>query len=494
MYLPLQTRHKQAALTYLFMLCVAILSSCKKEEITAKVTAEPKLTASVGSVLLQREKATEEVLTLNWSAATISGSKGAITYFLQWDRKGSGFSNPANIKIGRDILKLVYTQGELNNMVVTLPSDVPTDIELRIVGATSDGSVTPFYSNVIELKVTPYPKNVPPPFNQLWIVGSAAPSGWNIDAPTPLLQDGNDPYLFTFTGKLTAGEFKVPTAKGDWGAAFYRPVENYPAATDKRIQLSAGDPDNKWQIKVDGNYKLTLNLRDMTMDIVNADPPVAPFNKLWLLGDATPGGWSLDNASPMTVNAGDPFVFTWEGKLVAGDFKIATEKNFDGAFYRPTTNAPALTETAIQLNAGDPDNKWHITTATAGNYKITLNLRNSTISIVNTDKPLYTKLWIIGDASPGGWSLDNATELVVNATDPFTFTYTGAFTAGEFKIATKLDFNGAFYRPTTNHPELTDPLVQLNAGEPDNKWQITSAGNYKLTLNIKNLTVNIVKQ
>ncbi|RYD86136.1 MAG: SusF/SusE family outer membrane protein, partial [Sphingobacteriales bacterium] len=295
-------------------------------------------------------------------------------------------------------------------------------------------------------------------------------------------------------GKLTAGEFKVPTVKGDWGGAFYRPVENYPAETDKRVQLNAGDPDNKWQIKVEGNYKLTLNLRDMTMDIVNTDPPVAPFDKLWLLGDASPGGWSLDNASPMTVNPSDAFIFTWEGKLVAGDFKIATEKSFDGAFYRPTTNAPALSETAIQLNAGEPDHKWNITTATAGNYKITLNLRNSTISIVNTDKPQYTKLWIIGDASPGGWSLDNAVELVVSPTDPFTFTYTGALTAGEFKIATEKNFGGKFYRPTTNHPELTDPLVQLSAGDPDHKWQITSAGNYKLTLNTKNLTMTIVRQ
>jgi hypothetical protein len=73
--------------------------------------------------------------------------------------------------------------------------------------------------------------------------------------------------VFTYTGQLTAGEFKIPVATGDWGAKFYRPVTNHPALTDNHVQLSAGDPDNKWQITDAGNYKITLNLHNLTINI-----------------------------------------------------------------------------------------------------------------------------------------------------------------------------------------------------------------------------------
>ena len=77
------------------------------------------------------------------------------------------------------------------------------------------------------------------------------------------------------------------------------------------------------------------------------------------------------------------------------------------------------------------------------------------------------------------------TPMVKSSTDAFTFTYTGTLNAGEFKIATIADFNGPFYRPTVNHPLLSASGVMLSAGDPDNKWQITTAGTYTITLSIQ---------
>lgn len=471
--------------------------SCKKDTITAKVTSTPVLAASSNSVVLTRDNAAKPALTLTWSAANVQGMQGAVTYFLQWDIKGNNFANAATIKLGKDTLTKAYTQKALNDVFITLPVATATAVEMRLVTATSDGSVSPFNSNVVALTVSTYSKTIPPPYSQLWMVGDATPKGWDISNATPMVQDGSDPYLFTYTGVLVAGEFKIATVK-DFDGAFYRPLANHPALTETAVQVSSGDPDNKWQISTTqaGNYKITLNLHTNTISIVNTDPPKAPFSQLWLLGDATPGGWSLDAVTPLTVDASDSFIFTWTGPLTTGDFKIATAKDFNAPFYRPTTNAPDLSATAVQLNAGDPDNKWHITTAST--YKITLNLHTNTISIVNTvvSTPPYTALWIIGDASPGGWSLDAATPMVKSATDPFVFSWTGPLVAGEFKIATAKDFGAKFYRPVTDHPALSATTVQLSAGDPDNKWIVTasSAGNYKITLNMKDLSVAIVKQ
>jgi len=481
----------------LLLLAVALFSSCKKDPLAGQVSAKPELSASSASVVLTRANASNAAITLKWTAASVKGMNGFITYFLQWDRKGNNFANPSNLKIGRDILTVNYTVEALNNLFGTLPVDAPAEVELRIVSATSDGSVPPFYSNVLGLTVTSYSQTIPPPYSQLWMVGDATPKGWDIGNATPMVQDGTDPYLFSYTGPLVAGEFKIATTK-DFGGAFYRPLSNHPALTETAVQVTSGDPDNKWELTpaTAGNYKVTLNLHSNTISIVSTDAPKAPFDKLWLLGDATPGGWSLDKATPLLVSGSDAFIFTWTGPLVAGDFKIATALDFGAPFYRPKTNAPDLSATDVQLNAGDPDNKWHITEAST--YKITLNLRTNSITIVNTvvATPPYTQLWVVGDATPNGWDINNASPMVKSATDPFVFTYTGALVAGEFKIATVKDFGGKFYRPTENHPALTATTTQLSSGDPDNKWQLgaSDAGNYKVTLNMRDLSIIITKQ
>lgn len=219
-----------------------------------------------------------------------------------------------------------------------------------------------------------------------------------------------------------------------------------------------------------------------------------PYHQLWLIGDATPGGWGLGTLTPMIQSSSDPFVFTYTGNFVPGEFKVATAADYNAPFYRPTVNHPQLSATAVQLNAGDPDNKWQITEQ--AEYSISLNTKNNTITIVeiNAPKPPYTSVALLGDATAGGWSLNAMTPLVESKTDPFIFSYTGALTAGEFKIATAADFNAPFYRPKTNHPDLSVTTVQVTAGDPDNKWQITDAGTYTITLNERDNTISIVEQ
>ena len=360
-----------------------LVSGCNKDKVAPKVSAVPALSSSASSVVLTHENAAQPAITFSWTNAQVSGMQGSVTYFIQWDLKGNNFANPTSVKIGRDTLKAAYTQGAFNNLVSTLPPAVASQIEVRLVVATSDGSVAPFYSNVISLTVTPYAKAIPPPFNQLWLVGDATPAGWNIDSPTPMLEDATDPYIFTYTGNLSAGEFKIPTATGNWGVQFYRPVTNHPALSDPHVQLSAGDPDNKWQITKASKYKITLNLHTLTISIIDLnDTTPPPYSKLWIVGDATPAGWNINAPTPMVQDSTDPFVFTYTGPLTAGEFKIPVGTGDWGVkFYRPVVNHPDLSDTqVVLLDSNSGDFKWLITDP--GNYKITLNLRNLTINTV----------------------------------------------------------------------------------------------------------------
>jgi starch-binding outer membrane protein SusE/F len=470
------------------------VQSCKKELDVPKgtVAATPTVSSSASTIVLARADSLKTAVVFNWTAGKVNGLTGKLSYIIEVDKKGNNFANAIDFNAG-DTIKKTFTVKALNSLLVSLPVNSANDLEMRLVTATSDGSAMPFFSNVISLNVTTYP---PVPYSQLWLLGDATPGGWSLDNMVPMTESSSDPFIFTYTGPFTAGEFKIATAR-DYNATFYRPTTNHPDLSATAVQESAGDPDNKWLITTEtaGTYKVTLNLHNNTISIVLQNTPKPAYSQLWLVGDATAGGWSLDSATPMVVSKGDPFIFTYTGAFAAGDFKIATEKDFNAPFYRPVINHPDLSATGVQLNAGDPDNKWQI--AVPGTYRITLNLHNNTITIVNTKDilPPYTQLWMIGDATPGGWSLDNMSPMTVSPANAFVFTWTGALVPGEFKIATAKDFNAAFYRPYDNHPDLSVTDVEVVAN-PDNKWIITTAtaGNYQITLNTFDNTISVLKQ
>lgn len=239
--------------------------------------------------------------------------------------------------------------------------------------------------NLISLTIN-ISKAQAPLYSKLWIVGDATPNGWNIDAPNEMKLDPFNPYIFHYNENLNAGEFKIPTATGNWGGDFYRPLINHPPITDTGAVLTFGNtspPDDKWQITTAGAYKISLNIQYNSIHI----DPFTPYAALWMLGDAAPNGWNDDDPTPMKATS-DPNVFVYEGNLTAGEFKIpvAIKNGFAGPYFRPDMNHPPITDTnapfvAQGANQADKDDyKWQITEA--GKYKVTINQLYETISIV----------------------------------------------------------------------------------------------------------------
>ena len=105
---------------------------------------------------------------------------------------------------------------------------------------------------------------------------------------------------------------------------------------------------------------------------------------IYMIGDATPGEWSLDEAQEFTQSASNKDVFTWEGNLKLGTFKMSDVKSFDAPFFRPSSNNVIVNSNGVSASdviyTKDPDDKWKVTEA--GTYKITLNLKNKTIQVV----------------------------------------------------------------------------------------------------------------
>jgi hypothetical protein len=479
----------------LFILLSGLLfMACKKLGIVvpAAVNAPLAITASDSALVLNQAYQNNNAVTFRWTTGTNNGTNAAISYTFQIDRKGNNFANPVVMDLGKQAYSLNYTVGQLNDSVLNHWNIAPgtaTDFEARIIANVSGSSLPPQISNTKGITVTPYQ----PVSSTLYIIGGATTTGWDNNKAEALITDPENPGGFIYQGTLLPGTFKFITTLGS-----FLPSYNMGADSSKLFYRTLdSQPDDQFTIDEASVYKVSVNLINLTIKIEKLAQ--APYSKLWIIGDAVPKGWNISTPDSMFRNPNNAFIFKYNQILKAGEFKIPTAAtgDFSVPFYMPLTNHPDLSATGVQLvQSGGDDFKWNITNP--GPYKITLDLLNMAIHIIPFTP--YTKLWIVGDATPNGWNIDAPTQMTATS-DPNVFTYTGHLNVGEFKfpVATG-DWGTDFFRPYKNHPDISDTNAQFvkHGTAPDDtddyKWYISVAGNYTITLNQLYETISIVKQ
>ncbi len=115
------------------------------------------------------------------------------------------------------------------------------------------------------------------PYPEMYLVGDAAPCGWDVANATPMTRDAADPNVFTWSGHLNAGELKISADRqSDWNGAWFMAASPNAAPTgvkqqvlfiDKSstacqtqyIDVNVGDLDYKWKISEAGDYTISLN-------------------------------------------------------------------------------------------------------------------------------------------------------------------------------------------------------------------------------------------
>lgn len=113
-----------------------------------------------------------------------------------------------------------------------------------------------------------------------------------------------------------------------------------------------------------------------------------------------------------------------------------------------------------------------------------------TISVTPDNKveppAAYSKLWIVGDATPNGWNIGDPNVMTSDPLSTYQFKFNEVLKAGEFKIpVTTGNWGTDYYMPVTNNPAISNTTVKFTpGGNPDNKWRIENAGAYKILLNI----------
>lgn len=214
--------------------------------------------------------------------------------------------------------------------------------------------------------------------------------------------------------------------------------------------------------------------------------------RVYLCGPGTPSGWNTEQ-NPMYTYVDDNNVptgmYEWIGELYNDQLKFLYGNSWEPA-YIAVTDGEAFSigvhQFAERLSGSDPDNKW---VATAGRYKIELNLIDSTITVSDgtnlADKngsdqtfaaAIPAQIFPIGDATSYGWT-PGSSEAVDQVGETGVFDGIVMLKNGEFKLLHQQDW-GAQYGPITNGEIITGAgTYTLCKPSDDNKWVVDSVEN-----------------
>lgn len=161
----------------------------------------------------------------------------------------------------------------------------------------------------------------------------------------------------------------------------------------------------EFDVKVTAKTKTTGNII-LESDVVTIKvTPYANNVTLYLIGDATAGGWdnSVGNMN-MYPLLGDHTVstkYTYTGFFKTGGFKLIKNKGSWDDQYGAGSSAGTLDSSGGSGN---------INVTTDGYYKLTVDVANLTYTLVSVANPgaPYPTIGIIGNATPNGWDASTA--------------------------------------------------------------------------------------
>ena len=470
------------------------MSSCETDELEdptlENVDNELELRLSEEAVELDEKFITNE-LGFEWTTGTNKGTGAAIRYTLQIDRAGNDFENPLLLPVQDEKIQYTYAvdHGTLNNRLLNagLEPGETYELEARIIAEVAAENVEDQMASA-NFTVTTYK----PVSNKLFVLGDATPNGWDIGNATQLQASTAERGVFTWEGPLTEGNFKFAVNRDN---CFCQDFYTKDANDDNVIVYNEGGSgdDVQWTVTEADNYRIRVDLLNRTFFMQPVED--APFSEIYMVGDATESGWNVDSPAAFTQNEEDPFLFTYEGNLNPGNFKILAGElgDFCGEWYRPLVDGQAPIDAAVDQRAGcDPDYNWTVTEETAGRYEVILNTLDNTIEFRKIN------LYIVGDGSPSGWDINTPMALTYDNGD---FVFNGELgtvnPTGEFKFGNQQgDWCGGEWVNSANPSQSvsnSEFIITTGCEGPDNKWKLQEgdAGTYEIRINLDAGTMSI---
>ncbi|MDC2624422.1 SusF/SusE family outer membrane protein [Bacteroides ovatus] len=452
------------------------------------------LTISVpeSSIVLTQDKRNETAVVFTWNKGLDRGEGTSITYCFEMDLANNNFETAIPLEeLGPDVFEKSFTVRELNELVLNYWKQEaygPVKLEAKVIARVeADKFIKPEVSK-ITINVTPYYIYTMP----IYIFGDATSAGWDVAQAIQMTEI--DPGIkYSYKGTFTAGEYRFIEGQDSEIPTYERGnTENNIIFVEKE-QSSY----NNFKIEKDGKHEVTINIVEGTHEVLY----YPEYERVFMVGDATPNGWPIEKAYELIWTKGtDEFVY--EGLLNTGRLKFPLDvREWSTPFLMPMTQVETdLSKTEVQVvPTGGVDNQWEITEAAF--YRITLNLSTMTIHFKKYGElvyPKYRRIFMVGDATPNGWKINDAYEFKWQINTSL-FVFEGYLNKGEMKFPLEeRDWGSAFLMPEVKEQKdlSATEMQEVAPGGVDNKWIITdeTKGNYKLTLDVENMTIKFEKK
>jgi len=255
------------------------------------------LSSSKNTVAVAPADSNAVALTLSWTSPMYATDSNTVKYILEIDSAGRNFAKSVSMTLSGSRTKSI-TGKELNDILLGFGFNfnVAYGINARITSSYANNNDIKV-SNVINITATPYkvpPKVDPPAGGKLFLVGGASDGGWNNPVPTPSQEFARiDETTFMGVFNLKANdEFLVLPVNGDWSQKYATPsntIAGIQDGGDFKYYTSGGD--NFKSPSTAGMYLITMDFQRGRFTIVPFTGPQLP-NDLFMVGDATPGGWN----------------------------------------------------------------------------------------------------------------------------------------------------------------------------------------------------------
>jgi len=289
-----------------------LLNACKKDETQAMLSATVSSSALAvnpnTAIVLDSTKNSTTAVTFTWGATNF-GFSAAVTYTLQFDTTAAGsFSKTTDVVLGQNLVIQAYTVKDFNTLAIQtlgLSAAAAHKINVRLKSDVNQNngsvsSIASVYSAGVSVTVTPYSVKpvpvIPAPAN-LYLVGDASAGGWNNPVPVPSQQfTPIDAYGYVFgliTQLSSTGSYLFLPVNGDWSHKY-----GGSSATGGSLLVDGGVPgSNTPAPSASGLYYIVVDFvkGSYTVTAVTSNP--TPAN-LYIVGDATAGGWANPVPTP----------------------------------------------------------------------------------------------------------------------------------------------------------------------------------------------------
>lgn len=385
---------------------ITAFSACKKIADLPHYAngATPTLTASTTTIAPTAADSSKTVLTLSWTNPKYATDSSHQKFIVEMDSSGRNFTKEVTFEVDGP-LSVSFTGSQLNNILANFgfAPGAPFSVDIRLTSSYANNNEQ-YKSNVVTVKMTPYlvpivltPSSTSPIVLQVSnATNNAISFNWNSSAY------GSNTISYALQLDTAGDNFAHPQViKYDQALTSSILVNDLNSLAIAAGVVGGSTKNVEFRIVsyLGNTYATPLVYSSVVSISITTFTPIPPT--LYIVGDATPGGWNNPVPLPsQQFTRIDAVSYGIVINLTAGKSYLFLPANGDWSHKyggASATGGALLADNAVPgSNTPAP--------ATSGNYQIIVNFQTGTYKVTPFTTTIPTNLYIVGDATPGGWN------------------------------------------------------------------------------------------